>query len=526
MNDFQPVYPELLNSDPYKRVHYVKGLVLGVDEFVQEELYQLEKHQMHNRTLHGYGTACGLDLSIKNDSEGWKVVVGPGIALNPAGQEIRVDEAQCALLNIWLHNHRQDVLDRLGSPAITTPPVPLSLYLVLCYRQCETDHVSIPSGPCHSLDKTSVASRIADDFTIALQFEPPTQIEDVKIRLLIDLLRQIEIKDVSGGLSLDDIKQLVLSVKDENFPPVFSPPLGAMHMRPNEAELFIRTALRVWVTAVRPELLSSGRNCASGPPHEDCVLLARLDFEIEDTEAGFRVDGDLRLDEDARPYLLQTRLLQEYLSTCCAGESGPAIFPSPSPGSIDESNLVHLTGDEAIFDKKTFHDPIALAANGRLQKRIILAPATGMPIDEKVDFDFFRAGVPALRFEFEGEAAFSIPIPDDIEYSIAPQVRLLWGIKGATTTVTYTWQVRNRFAEPGKTFGPFTGNTVSGNETNAKAGKIYLSDYINLNDKVHEDDVFGVLRVKLNALTPVDIEIYLLNVEIMYVANRLGRLLP
>ena len=48
-----------LTLDPHKRVCYSQGLVLGVDEFVQEELYFLEQHRRHARGLHGY-CACRL----------------------------------------------------------------------------------------------------------------------------------------------------------------------------------------------------------------------------------------------------------------------------------------------------------------------------------------------------------------------------------------------------------------------------------------------------------------------------------
>ena len=37
MSDFKTVCESFSNLDPYKRVNYVNGLVLGADEFVQEQ---------------------------------------------------------------------------------------------------------------------------------------------------------------------------------------------------------------------------------------------------------------------------------------------------------------------------------------------------------------------------------------------------------------------------------------------------------------------------------------------------------
>lgn len=522
MNDFQPVYPETINLDPYKRVRYSNGLVLGVDEFVQEELYLLEKHRLHNRSLHGYGTLCGLKFEVEETEGNWDVMVAPGIALNPKGQEIRVPEAMCSSLDSWVFNHGDEIEQQLGGPEVTPPPAPISIYLVLCQRECETDYVPVPSGPCQSLDKTSVASRIADDFELVMQLEPPAQDEETTIQSLINVLRQIEISDAPGGLSLDDLKRLVRSLTDEIQPPVFDPPLGAMRMRAGQAELFMHTAFRVWVTEVKPLILASGRNCASGPPHESCVLLGRIDCSVENSVAGYQLSGPVELNEDERPFLLQTRLLQEHLLKCCAA---PNI--SSLPSSIDETNIMHLTGDEAVEGIKTFTDPIALGLDGRVQRRIILPPMAGAAVNAQVEHDFFRASSPALRFILNGEASFTLQVPDDIEYGVAPRVRLIWGVKSNLPSVTFTWQVRNRYAEPDTIFGPFSGGggTLSETVTDARSGQVYVTSFNNLPDSVSVDDVYGALRIRLSDVTPVEQELFLLQVEVAYVANRLGRAL-
>ena len=314
MNDFKPAYPDKLNLDPYKRVYYSHGLVLGVDEFVQEELYLLERHRMHNRGLHGYGTVCGLRLDTRETDGQTEILVGPGVAVDPQGREIRVAEGQCARIDDWLLRHHDEVAAQLGSPPASSP-AQLALHLVLCHAECATDQVPVPSGPCQSLERTMVPSRIADDFRLELRADlaSPEQLEERALRDLVALLDAIPVLDAAGSMTEADMVELVRALLPGGSPPAASPPAPAGHMRPDDAPELIRVAFRVWVTDVRPQLLSDGRNCAGGPPAEDCVLLARVEFAVEDTAAGLRLSGAVHFDERERPFLLSSRLLQEYL---------------------------------------------------------------------------------------------------------------------------------------------------------------------------------------------------------------------
>ena len=62
MSDFKSSSLALEQADFRKRVNYTFGLVLGADEFIQEQSYFLAKHRRHNQWLHGYGTVDGLKV--------------------------------------------------------------------------------------------------------------------------------------------------------------------------------------------------------------------------------------------------------------------------------------------------------------------------------------------------------------------------------------------------------------------------------------------------------------------------------
>jgi hypothetical protein len=77
------------------RNHFYFGKLLAVDDFEQEQSYNRAKHRRHNRLLHGVGIVRGLDVSLKPRTSGDDVVVvvAPGVAIAPDGEELVVCEA-------------------------------------------------------------------------------------------------------------------------------------------------------------------------------------------------------------------------------------------------------------------------------------------------------------------------------------------------------------------------------------------------------------------------------------------------
>ena len=79
-----------------KRNRYVYGMVLGVEDFQQEQGYFLDRMRLHNRMLHGWGTVSGLEVSESDDGTS-SIVVNAGMAIDAEGNEIFLAEAvRCA----------------------------------------------------------------------------------------------------------------------------------------------------------------------------------------------------------------------------------------------------------------------------------------------------------------------------------------------------------------------------------------------------------------------------------------------
>lgn len=313
--------------DPTKRVNYTLGLVLGEDEFRQEQRYVIERDRLHNRALHGYGTVTGLAVRVVAVEDGdAEVQVGPGLAVDPFGESIAVETTQCARLTPWLN--RAENRDRLGERE-GSPPEAVSIYVTLAYRERLSDDIPVPGAPCRSEDDSAVASRIDDDFELAFSFDRPPHVEDAGIRRFADFLGRIQLvapESENAGDALDEEAFLdaVRAYAEEAAPasPPESPPSSPPEAAPvllltSEADDLLRAGLRVWVTDLRPLLLDD----AYANPREagdDRVLLAELLVGVErdgDTVRLSSVDDapDVTVDETDRPYLISTRLLQERL---------------------------------------------------------------------------------------------------------------------------------------------------------------------------------------------------------------------
>jgi competence ComEA-like helix-hairpin-helix protein len=360
MSDFQdkPTSASSAALDPFKHVKYNLGMVLGVDDFDQEFAYLSHRDQWLGRDTIGYGTVCGLKVSIEIEGEkGPRVVVEPGVAINPRGQLIRVTPAQCAYLNDWLAAaaNREAVAREYGSPPIDE----LHLYVVLCYRDCPTDDQPVAGEPCRTEEEATVATRLKDDFKLQLSLRPPDQTEEKAVRDFVNWLGQIKISDTAISVSLSD---LLTEVRNATYllqsPPASPPsPPDFMYGSPpawleiNTADAcdYLRASFRVWVTELRP--LWRGPSCDGTSPLEDCVLLAELHVPLDNGVVDSA--GAIVVDEQQRPFLIHLRLLQEWL--LCGVKYGASNI-DPATGVVAETAFGQLPNAGADVDHYALAD--------------------------------------------------------------------------------------------------------------------------------------------------------------------------
>lgn len=324
-SNFNTVSPNQTPLDPSKRVKYSMGLVLGVEEFEQEQYYLMERDRIHQRALHGYGTAVGLKVEFKKDDGVPNVLVSPGIAVNPRGDTICVPQSQCADLDGWLEENSGEMETQLDGAVSGTA----ALYVVLCYKECPTDNVPIPGAPCRSKEDILAPSRIADYFDLSITTTPPDQVEEEYVRCFGKFLRHIEISKYAPDPKSKE--EMVAKVKElfGGMGSLLECPFDGeespsdddkYYISPDNAPEILEAVFRVWVTEIRPVLLHKAGVCGgvSGSPEApgSCVLLSQLNVAVKKTGNTWKFDGAVTggdVIEDRRPMLLHTRLLQEWL---------------------------------------------------------------------------------------------------------------------------------------------------------------------------------------------------------------------
>lgn len=368
MSDFTSDVSTSSVPDLSKRVRYSTGLVLGVDEFNQEQAYFIERDRLLTRALHGYGVVQGLRVHLDPSEDLVQVRVEPGLAIDPSGQHVCVDRAQCAVLTDWLAQQKPENIPSSDEGDDTDWPMEVCLSVVLRYGTCATDFVPLPGEACRSAEESRAASRLADDFSLALVFEGnrPPQVEEHVIRLLGRLLRALEVRRTGPSLSdsslralVDALPEVVVSVDEQGAVSVqedvslstlaeAAEVTGGdgvvlpdedggelrLHVEPGQEADLLRTLEEAWGTDTRRSLLTKGYNettpleagrgtegrCQPVPKGDDGVVLGTLCLSVEPNGNGGlrpatddnRVDVDeVSVSTDIRPQLLPTRLLQE-----------------------------------------------------------------------------------------------------------------------------------------------------------------------------------------------------------------------
>jgi hypothetical protein len=314
--------------DPRKHVNYVQGMVLGADDLNQEFVYH--RHQIHwlARDAIGYGTLNGLSVAVGPSSNGAEVSVTPGTALSPRGLLIRVAPKQCAALNAWLA--LAETQQQLAAHGIGLNDSVVA-YVVLCFRDCQTDPLPVPGEPCRCDSDATAASRITDDFRLELRLTAPAQTEEDAIRDFVQWLRGIKITSASSGYtSIEEFLQAIRDAAHALASPIHSPPdflygspPGNLMIPCNRLCDYLRAALRLWITELRPLwqtnwAMQVGGGCGChgavqtvGENGEECLLLAAL--TIQRTAGQVTDPRRVQVDDGGRPFVVHLRMLQEWL---------------------------------------------------------------------------------------------------------------------------------------------------------------------------------------------------------------------
>lgn len=177
VDDPDPATP----GDPFTRLHYRYGQLLGAEDFTAEQRYFLLRSRLHNAALHGWGTVWGLGIGHQESETRLTLSCTPGLAIDALGREIHVPQAVCLDITGL-------AATRLWADLAPPPPAPPAagdegaeaeadrrrrVYVVLRYRACLTEPAPAIAQPCADAQAGLAPSRIADGYRLCLEAAAP-----------------------------------------------------------------------------------------------------------------------------------------------------------------------------------------------------------------------------------------------------------------------------------------------------------------------------------------------------------------
>ena len=220
--------------------YYARQLITS-DDLTLEQEYFRSKLRLHNRMLHGWGVVCGALVCLmpkkkgKEGYEPWQVIVKPGYALDPCGNEISIDCARS------FDVRTRGVSGVTGEPCVEAKDPWCSevfeerpdekLYVAVKYKQFATRPVRVQPIGCGCDDTRCENSRWRDGYEISVlnycpdSHQQPPDIGDLghgPIPTCPDcpddpwVVLASVIMDADGALEIDnwECRRLVFSFKD------------------------------------------------------------------------------------------------------------------------------------------------------------------------------------------------------------------------------------------------------------------------------------------------------------------------
>jgi hypothetical protein len=151
--DFDPRAPDrpLLAEDERLTAAHLTG----------EQEHRRQRVRRHLRFLHGWGVVCGMRVVAAGDAEHpWSVVVCPGYALGPYGDEILV--ANSVSIDIRESSWKAPVLR------------PSHAFVVVRYAESHTDPAVVRPADCGCGGSRARPTRTRDGFAVEVLWERPT----------------------------------------------------------------------------------------------------------------------------------------------------------------------------------------------------------------------------------------------------------------------------------------------------------------------------------------------------------------
>ncbi len=252
-----------LPGDPFSRLSYRFGQLLGATDFSLEQRGHLLRHRLHQAATHGTGTVWGLRVGYDDipypggADKGGMLYVCPGLAIDALGRDLYIPDRQCldirGLVNQPKFWSKFELLPRRADIR--------RAYIVLRYQSCLSEPAPAVARPCADEDVGMSFTRITDGASIELESRPPPSHP-----LLRDWLSRFDTKGRQPMRSLrEDLLHALMDEPRERFDEFCDQQsIAEVWQEQTDAPVLLaeveieekRTAAQVWgkVNAVRNEV--------------------------------------------------------------------------------------------------------------------------------------------------------------------------------------------------------------------------------------------------------------------------------
>ncbi len=218
-------------ANPFYAVQYHFGQLLSVQDFQDEQGYHRGKGRLHNAWLHGEGVVWGMGVSLPRPDDGplrGEIEVAPGLGLDGAGQELRLETPMCVDVVRWFHEQAEDedfeVRER--EEAWGLAEVAFDAHVLARFRACATRPVPAMSEPCEGASSETAYSRLSETVELVLVPGPPPPPDSRlyhRLRLLFALAepRTDEEGIVEADQAVLDARTDILELAPEERPEAF-----------------------------------------------------------------------------------------------------------------------------------------------------------------------------------------------------------------------------------------------------------------------------------------------------------------
>jgi hypothetical protein len=313
----------VLPNTPFEALRVAYGMLLGEEDFRVLMGHPRGKLMLHQSWLHGRGAVWGMAVEDQED----QLKVGPGLAVDGWGRELRLTSSWCVSVSAWAQRWLDDQAGLVDCETVT-----VHTWIVAEYDACDGRSVPALADPCDVNRRHDDYSRTYEGCRITMADKPPSTLDAYRrVRMLLGL------RELTGDAAGHDVRDALDDLRH--------------HSGQERAEVLLGHFRRLAAkdeSELRP-LDEEGDDCPPLPPvpeEEAGVVLAEVRIGIR-AKAGCATVVSVEADPWVRPVLLPTQLIGELTCGLAPGllgdpldAGGPRLIRSSVDWLDDNSQLV------------------------------------------------------------------------------------------------------------------------------------------------------------------------------------------